>query len=158
MSKLDWTKPIEAIRESDGKVLAVTLQPGKWPNEHGEYYTAECPHPSESNYGWKADGTDLCSHRKWRIRNRQPTTVEVDAAVWERCVGLVREVSGPRCPSVSSAAVNEAREIAKLLPVEVDPDEALADRLYDDWTKDPSDAPFARDAMLYAIRKVRAGA
>jgi restriction endonuclease S subunit len=37
----------------------------------------------------------------------------------------------------------------------VDPLAAKAEQYYSEWLKDPSDMPFAQDAMLYAMRRMR---
>lgn len=65
MNKIDWTKPIEAFRPSDGKVVPVTLRS----YSAGAYYTNECPNESEANNGWHTDGSSLCYAKKWVIRN-----------------------------------------------------------------------------------------
>lgn len=66
---VDWTKPIEAVRKSDGKVVPVTLESPE-PDKQGFYTTVECPQPSETNRDWAADGKDRCHHKKWFVRNR----------------------------------------------------------------------------------------
>lgn len=63
---VDWTKPIEAVRETDGKVVAMEFQ---WVSEDGIHYTKNYPNPEESNWAWHRDGSDFCHLRKWRIRN-----------------------------------------------------------------------------------------
>lgn len=66
---IDWTKPIEAVRKSDGLVFPVTLG-GRDENLLDTYVTNECPNDDETNREWRADGSDWCSQDKWFIRNR----------------------------------------------------------------------------------------
>lgn len=68
---VDWTKPIEAVRKSDGLVVPVTFDTG--PDNIGTYHTKECPNSAETNRNWQADGRDFCSQDKWFVRNRADT-------------------------------------------------------------------------------------
>ena len=65
---VDWSKPIEAVRKSDGKIVPMTFvwtDPESW-----NRYTEECPDRERSNHGWKDDGSDCCHWNEWFIRNR----------------------------------------------------------------------------------------
>lgn len=64
---VDWTKPIEAVRKSDGAVFPVTLS-GR--GAGGYFVTYESPNSDETNPYWNEDGSNRCHHKKWFIRNR----------------------------------------------------------------------------------------
>jgi hypothetical protein len=171
MSDLDWTKPIEAYH-ADGRIMAVERSCG--PDHEGDY--GVCPAPNGRDC-FHADGSRWKSDDGWRIRNRKPAKVEVDAVVWERCVGLVRKMSEAQDKAVlcgysagdpeSPDHYPEAREIAKLLPVEVDPDWEVAGNICADmgfgkkpWNKRGSENKeciknSSQDAAYAAIKRGR---
>ena len=64
---IDWERPIEAVRKSDGLIFPVTFcyQDGK------NFCTNETPNISETNSFWYEDGRDYCSEDKWFIRNKE---------------------------------------------------------------------------------------
>lgn len=73
---IDRTKPIEAVRKSDGLIFPVTFL-----RREGEYvYTYECPNFRETNDAWKEDGADCCSWDKWYIRNVQEPNIDYRTA------------------------------------------------------------------------------
>lgn len=72
---VDWKKPLEAVRKTDGKVVPVTLRGG--PDYNGHYTTYECPNEAETNTLWYADGADRCSRNLWFIRNANGATLDV---------------------------------------------------------------------------------
>lgn len=118
---VDWSKPIEAFRESDGKVVSMTLSATAQPDKFGNYITETAPDPSDSNEAWNDDGTDRCWHQAWIIRNTQPATTQIDTELWERVIDLTRRMADSEMLPNTGLGI-DAREIVKLLPVEVDPD------------------------------------
>ena len=82
---VDWAKPIEAVRKSDGRVVPMTFvwtDPESW-----NRYTEECPDPERINHGWKEDGSDCCHWNEWYIRNR----VEGDISTPEHSPKTLRD-------------------------------------------------------------------
>lgn len=70
MTKIDWTKPLEAYRARDGKVVPVTLRTTRGCHAPlGTRYTNECPNANEANHGWNEDGSSACIMKLWVIRN-----------------------------------------------------------------------------------------
>ena len=69
---IDTSKPMEAVRKSDGKTVPVTLdRMGGYHGDEddGRFLTKECPDGSETNELWNADGSDFCYYDKWFVRN-----------------------------------------------------------------------------------------
>lgn len=69
---IDITKPLEAVHKETGRVVPMTFASRctlSGARFEGGFYTTEAPCNSTSNSGWFADGTDMCSHNKWFIRN-----------------------------------------------------------------------------------------
>lgn len=65
---MDWAKPIEAVRWSDGRIFPVRLSSSN--PDMMTWYTNECPDPKRTNSAWKDDGNDRCIFNEWYIRNR----------------------------------------------------------------------------------------
>ena len=67
---VDWTKPIEAVRKSDGRVVQLEF----YRIRDGYYMTTESPCHAETNFYWNKDGSDPCVNpnidSEWFIRNR----------------------------------------------------------------------------------------
>lgn len=76
LARVDWTKPIEAVRKSDGFVFPVTLRTGV-PSVTGRYETNECPDGDSTNTWWRPDGSDCCTKNEWFIRNCAESNREV---------------------------------------------------------------------------------
>lgn len=66
--QIDVTKPLEAVRKSDGKVVPVTFVKMD-PYNKGEFWTTPCPDPTDTNDQWYLTGEDRCSDKAWIIRN-----------------------------------------------------------------------------------------
>lgn len=128
---IDWTKPIEAVHLS-GDILSIfAVRP------HGNqfwHHTGLIGSPPATEIIYLND-TECCKHSAddmlgWKVRNVQSDTVPVDRALWERCVFLVSDMAQSENRLMASMETknfyNRAIDLAKLLPVEVDPDEAEA--------------------------------
>ena len=71
-SKVDWTKPIEAVRKSDNKTFPVTFKQTTPIGDNTGYLTNEVPEKSNTNDTWYEDGRDWCANDAWYIRNTAP--------------------------------------------------------------------------------------
>ena len=67
---VDWSKPIEAVRKSDGRVIQLEF----YSIRDGYYLTTGPPCHAETNFYWNKDGSDPCVNpnidSEWFIRNR----------------------------------------------------------------------------------------
>jgi len=70
---LDLTRPLEAVRHSDGKVVPLTLAS----TDIGGFYTKEVPDGNETNSGWLLNGQDRCYKNLWFARNVSIDPVEL---------------------------------------------------------------------------------
>lgn len=78
MGKVDWDKPIEAVRKSDGKVVPVTVDRKRSWFASGLFFTNESPSPICDVSQWLKDGAAE-KGAGWFIRNVQPTnTVTIE--------------------------------------------------------------------------------
>jgi hypothetical protein len=115
MSKIDWTKPIEAFDE-DGNVVQMRLDDRfNQPDSAGDYRTTEAPHGS-ANEWWFGNGKSRCCDN-WRIRNRQPTPSTDRLARLEAFVA--------RVASDEPGGRNRYRNEAKALVDELNPVDPL---------------------------------
>lgn len=148
-SPVDWSRPIEAVHE-DGWVVAVELAFGPDSDDVYKITTPLEPSHGQAQY-FKTDGTQewklsdrLGGGRPWHIRNVQPTTPELDPALWDRMVALVRKCHAltdydhplPGAPFIGKAVTedeqwlaDEARAIVADLPKPVDSDLIEARRI-----------------------------
>lgn len=138
---VDWSKPIEAVHD-DGRIVSVCLSQHQ---PHAKMKNVEPSLDEGSTFTFMADGSHYAPHVRWRIRNtqnyteqvmeladaatlfekqvREPSTIPVDKALWERVVGLIRDMAG--WPTASTPPIRfelEARAIAELLRPVVDED------------------------------------
>lgn len=144
---IDWTKPIEAVRKADGKVVQMVFDTAI----RGTHYTEEAPDSNETNCAWNMDGTDCCMQKKWYIRN----SVAALPAGWAYKEAISR--CGHDIGLIPNTAINElARMIEKHEQPPIDPDEQLAR----DTARKHSFAADgqAYEAILDAIKQVRANA
>jgi len=84
---IDWTKPIEAVREGTGETVRLTVK-GRATESPGRegYETIECPNPDEANRCWNPDGTNWCHVGLWKVRNvAEPEDVPLPSTIdWDR--------------------------------------------------------------------------
>lgn len=122
---VDWSRPIEAVHE-DGRVVSVALEATyPQPDRDGDY-TLQIG-SLDGNDVYRPDGSSW-GGGKWLIRNvaddaqnlEGPTTPELDPALWNRMVALVRDLAGNKL--LNGRLANEARAIVADLPKPVDPD------------------------------------
>ena len=71
MTTVDWTKPIEAVRKSDGHTVPVTFvqRVTFMRRDRDMVDTNEVPDRRTTNESWHTDGSDMCCLNKWFIRN-----------------------------------------------------------------------------------------
>lgn len=160
---VDWELPIEAVHKGGAARLA-TLTGWRAPAE-----LVSVQIDGNNMYWFGKDGSG--GETGWTIRNVQPQkidnikipglpdTIPVNRELWERCVGLIRDLHADHIKHGAHDYVQDfvarTAEIAKLFPVEADPDEALAQKFYDEWLSDGATAPYAKNAMLHAIKRMR---
>lgn len=158
---VDWSRPIEAVHE-DGWVVSCSFAEddgGRFipMRVHGVPIDGPDNHYAEGFFD--KDGTRPQS--KWRIRNVQPTTPELNPALWDLMVALVRDMAdrynNGRSDDESVARdaypfLREANSIVAALPKPVDPDVQAAADLLDSF----GDAlPDAKSLALAAIKRGR---
>ena len=121
MSKVDWTKPLEAVHE-DGRVVA--LEADKYygfPDGDGDYCT-KGSNMEGLPIAWKADGQPWCKMPEiagWRIRNVQPTATPSPELI-NRMKDLIGRIGTGSIADVLQWG-EEARAIARELePVDAD--------------------------------------
>jgi hypothetical protein len=107
---VDWTKPIEAVRKSDGRVVPVTVKPGGPERMLGAmiYRTFEIPDDDDTNQNWHADGRDFCCLKKWYIRN-----VTMPAIDWSKPIEVQQKDGSWKLATRvdDSAAIGERADI-----------------------------------------------
>lgn len=159
---VDWQGKLEAVM---GMNVFPAHQTGR---DSGEIGLRSIQIEGDSEY-W-VDDSGIIKGYGWRIRNRKEPAVsepeygipakevamtEVETEVWDRVVGLVQKMADGSDWDSKSVAENyhEAREIAKLLPVEADPDLAIAGEMIE--TSFVPDNEESRDLVLAAIKRGR---
>jgi len=159
-SPVDWSRPIEAVHEDGRVVPAQRLRhdaDNTWPDENGQFHVC-----SNAGMFWESNGKPWRADRGYRIRNVQPTTPELDPALWDRMVALVRWMAdrydNGRSDDESVARdaypwMRDARAIVGDLPKPVDPDLIEARKL----AAEVEDFPHGslEDLALAAIKRGR---
>ncbi|WP_338469061.1 hypothetical protein V3I01_08130 [Sphingomonas sp. gentR] len=119
LSKVDWTRPIEAVNDCDGRVVVLTLA-SSCPDKLAYYWTTDSP-AGDANCYWKVDGSNACNPN-WRIRNVAEVpwnSKEPSDPIAKRMEALVRALAESR---YGISLADEARAIVALLPEPVDAD------------------------------------
>jgi len=147
---IDITRPLEAVRKSDGKIVPMTYASG--PDANGMFKTTDCPCGATSNENWHMDGRDWCLNNEWFIRNAAPA-IRTAAEQLERMEAFVRKVHRREYVGHWGACEQEADAIAALLPEPVDPDIAVAEAHRDEYAR--GDSGGITNAFLSALKRGR---
>ncbi len=77
MTKIDITKPLEAVETATGRVVPLTFSRlASDPRYPGQFYTTDAPCNSTSNTMWSLTGEDRCYAKKWTIRNVESKMID----------------------------------------------------------------------------------
>lgn len=128
---IDFTKPIEAFRATDGVVVPMTYVRCERYGQRADHLTANSPDPLESNCSWHDDGSNYVPGSHWYLRNRQPEQPQPSRISDDVVERMVRAIKAYANGNLLEARLNgrtvhtEMLELASALPEfpsPVDPD------------------------------------
>lgn len=175
MKELDRSRPMRAVHRETGEVADVsTVDQSKALRIGGmTAYFDRYGNPKDDFCPWRVENVPTCTEAVMELGPISPDTitaainervkqyaatvatktVEVDKALWERVVWLVRDMS----EVMTASHYDEARAIAKLLQPVVDTDDDAAVKLVDSMIDDGYIFANGKQAIEIANRAIKRG-